>query len=95
MPAAGGDPIMHLIGEIAGDVFRGWIEAIKRGCGVEVRIVEGFGDFLEDGLDEVEIAEEAVTVEGGTTDTEGDLEVVAMDYFAFALHDDRVGGTEL
>ena len=95
MAAASRDPIMHLIGEIAGEILRRWVHVIKRGCGVQVRIVEGFGDFLEDRLYEVEIAEEAITVEGGTTDAEGDLEVMTMNNFAFPLHYDGVGGTEL
>ena len=52
----------ELVGDVFGEVFCGWIEAIERGGFVEVVVGEGLADFDELGLDGVEVAEEAVVV---------------------------------
>ena len=76
--------------DVAGDVLGGRIETIEGGCAVEVGVLEGAGDLGEEGLDPVEVDEEAVGVEGVAGKGDGDVPVVAVVWLALTGDEEGV-----
>lgn len=89
------EAIGKLVGDVFGDKFGGGVEGVEGGGFVEVLVGEGLADVDELCLDGVEVAEEAVVVEGLSCDGCGGDEVVAVDGFLGAEDGDGVGGAEL
>ncbi len=85
----------ELVGDVLGDVFRGGVEGVEGRGGVEVIVVEGSDDFVEGVFDGVEVADEAVVVEGVGSDGSGDFPVVPVDGFLVSCDGDGVCCAEL
>jgi len=80
---------------VFGDELGGGVEFVEGWGFVEVVVGEGGADVDELCLDGVEVAEEAVVVEGLSGDVGGGFEVVAVDWFLISEDGNRVCGAEL